>query len=312
MGARKPFGVRYDDYIGDCCRSLVQSSYAPTDVDLIYFVGLQRLGEEIAITFGYDSINNESRRLSIEHVELFVKAFKSRLLDLRSSFPSNSKCSSKWPSARPMTMTNWAKASMTLAYEKVNIYLYEVSLHMDHSFATSSGPPGREPSHQRRTSLMLSCLDASKSYLNCFLRVPPEEIVKQSTFEKGELAYATGVLMKIALCANSGFDAVSLRQACNVSHYLDALAEHLGKSATSANIPDDAGCPDSFSGFKTMAERLKSWYESTEFFEPTGTTSSINSMSALQVVEIAKQEPLINFDLGNMDFSFLETGNLLT
>ena len=200
---------------------------------------------------------------------------------------------------------------MRLAYEKVNIYLYEVSLHMDHFFTTSPGPLSREASHQWRTSLLLSCLDATKSYLNCFLRVPPEEIVKQSTFEKGELAYATGVLMKIALCSNSGFDAVSLRQACNVSHYLDAVGEHLGKSAASANIPDDAGCPDSFSGFKIMAGRLKSWYESTEFFEPTGTTSSINSMSALQFVEIAKQETLINFDLGNMDFSFLETANLL-
>ena len=82
MGARKPFGMRYDDYIGDCCRSLMESNLAPRDADLIYFVGLQRLGEEIASTFGYDSISNESRRLSTENVELFVKTFKSRLLDL--------------------------------------------------------------------------------------------------------------------------------------------------------------------------------------------------------------------------------------
>ena len=205
------------------------------------------------------------------------------------------------------------KASMKLAYEKVNIHLFEVSLHMDHSFATSPGPPGREAegSPQRRTSLFLSCLDATKSYLNCYLRVPPEEIVRQSTFERGEMAYAITVLMKIAFCANSGFDTVSLREACNVSHYLDALGGHLGKSSVSANIPDDAGCPDSFSAFKTMSERLKGWYESTELFEATGTTSSIKGMSPLQFVEIAKTEPLINFELGNMDFSFLETGNLL-
>lgn len=305
--------MRYDDYIGDCCRSLTESYYAPRDADLTYFVGLQRLGEEIAVSFGYDSINNESRHYSTENVELLVKAFKSRLLDLRRSFPSNSKCFGKWPSARPITEANPAKASMTLAYEKVNIYLYEVSLHMNHSFATSPGPPGREAeaSSQRRTSLLLSCLDATKSYLNCYLRVPPEEIARQSTFEKGELAYAITVLMKIAFCANSGFDTVSLREACNVSHYLDALGGHLGKSSASSNTPDDAGCPDSFSAFKTMAERLKNWYESTELFEPTGTTCTVKGMSPIQIVEIAKQEPLINFELGNMDFSFLETGNFL-
>ena len=203
---------------------------------------------------------------------------------------------------------------MSLAYERLNIYIYEVSLHMDHSFTTSPGPTGceAEVSYQRRTSLLLSCLDATKSYLNCFLRVPPEEIARQATSEKGELAYAVGVLMKIALCANSEFDTVSLREACNVSYYFDALAEHLGKSSASANIPDDAECPDSSSAFKTKTERLKGWYESTEFFEPTGTTSSIKGMSALQFVEIAKQEPLINFELGSMDFSFLEMGNFPT
>ena len=73
----------------------MESSYAPTDADLIYFVGLQRLAEEIASTFGYNSINNRNRRLGMENVELLVKAFKSRLLDLRRSFPSNSKCSGK-------------------------------------------------------------------------------------------------------------------------------------------------------------------------------------------------------------------------
>lgn len=97
MVFRKSISMRYDDYVGDCCRSLAEVKNAPTDGDLIHFIGLQRLAEEIATTFGYDSITNEGRYLRIENVELSVKAFKSRLHDLRLSLPSNSRCLGKRP-----------------------------------------------------------------------------------------------------------------------------------------------------------------------------------------------------------------------
>lgn len=80
--------MKYDDFVGDCCRSLATSNNTPTDADLLHFIGLQRLTEEVASTFRYDSIN-EGRQLRMDNVELSVKAFKSRLHDLRCSFPSN-------------------------------------------------------------------------------------------------------------------------------------------------------------------------------------------------------------------------------
>ena len=108
---------------------------------------------------------------------------------------------------------------MMLAYEDTNVYLHEVSLHMEHSLATSSVSPGRETqySSQRRISLLLSCLEATKSFLDCFLRTPPELIVRHSTMEKGQLAHAMTVLIKIAFCKNLGLDNFPLREACNVS-----------------------------------------------------------------------------------------------
>lgn len=195
-----------------------------------------------------------------------------------------------------------------LAYEDTNVYLHEVSLHMEHSLATSSVSPGRETqySSQRRISLLLSCLEATKSFLDCFLRTPPELIVRHSTMEKGQLAHAMTVLIKIAFCKNLGLDNFPLREACNVSRYLDAVAEHLGRA--SANVPDD-GHPDSFSVFKAQAERIKGWYEGTEFFEQVGTPSDLKDMSPLQFVEISKEDQSMNFDVGNLDFSFLEAGN---
>ena len=84
--------MRYDGFIGDCCRSLAEIKNAPTDADLIHFIELKRLAEEIASTFGYNSTNTGGHHLRMDNVELSVKAFESRLHDLRRSFPSNSTC----------------------------------------------------------------------------------------------------------------------------------------------------------------------------------------------------------------------------
>ena len=198
-----------------------------------------------------------------------------------------------------------------LAYENTNIYIHEVSLHVEQSIGTSSMSLRREleDSSQRRISLLLECLEATKTFLDFFLRIPPEDVIRHSTIERGQLAYAVTMLMKMAFHTSSGLDLLSLREACNVSYYLDAMAEHLSSASASANVPDE-GWPDSFSAIKTMAGRIKSWYESTAFFEQTGTASAVKGMSAMQVVEIAKEEQqLTNFDLGNMDFAFLEAGN---
>lgn len=92
-----------------------------------------------------------------------------------------------------------------------------------------------------------------------------------------------------------------------MSYYVDALAGHL--SSTSFNDFDDV-VPDSCLAFKTMAERVKQWYERTEFFEQVGTPSDVNDMSPLHFVKIAKEEQLMNFDFSNLDFSFLDGPDL--
>lgn len=93
--------MKYDDYVGDCCRSLAETNNAPTDADLIHFINLQRLAEEIASTFEYDSKNNEGRYLRMDNVDLSIKAFKSRLHDLCRCLPSNSSCLGKQSNLRP-------------------------------------------------------------------------------------------------------------------------------------------------------------------------------------------------------------------
>lgn len=197
---------------------------------------------------------------------------------------------------------------MVLAYENTNLYLHEIFLHIEHHIATGPESVRREAenSSQRRINLLLSCVEATRSYLDCFLRTPPELVAKHSTLERGQLAHAVTVLLKLAFCTNLGLEKYPLRELCNVSYYVDALVGHL--CSGSANLPDE-GLADSSSAFKTMAERIKSWYDRTEFFEQEGTAADLKDMSPLQFVEIAKEEQVINFDFGNLDFSFLEAGN---
>lgn len=92
MAFNKTISMRYDDFAGKCCRSLTENKYTSTDGDLVHFIGLQRLAEEISCTFDYDSASNDGRHLGLDTIELLVKAFASRLQDLRRSFPSNSTC----------------------------------------------------------------------------------------------------------------------------------------------------------------------------------------------------------------------------
>jgi len=158
-------------------------------------------------------------------------------------------------------------------------------------------------SSHRRANQLLRCLEATKSCLNFFLQIPPALSTRHSTQERGSLVHAISVLIKIAFCSDTGLDNFSLREACNVTYYIDALAGHIG--GTCANDSDDDN-PDSCSAIKAMAERVKDWYERTEFFEQAGTPSDLTNMSPMQFVKIAKEEPFITFDFNNIDFSFLD------
>lgn len=47
--------MKYNQLVGDCCRYLAAKNPTSTDADLTQFIGLQRLAEEVASTFGFDA-----------------------------------------------------------------------------------------------------------------------------------------------------------------------------------------------------------------------------------------------------------------
>lgn len=95
--------MKYNQLVGDCCRYLAAKNPTSTDADLTQFIGLQRLAEEVASTFGFDATIYETRYLGVDAVELSVKAFKSRLFDLKNTFPPSSTCLRKTAATLKMT-----------------------------------------------------------------------------------------------------------------------------------------------------------------------------------------------------------------
>lgn len=118
------------------------------------------------------------------------------------------------------------------------------------------------------------------------------------------------VLIRLAFCTNPGLDIVNFRQACSVSYYLDAVAEHVGRVS---GTPDDAEHHDSFYRFKQMGNRIKAWYERAVSLEQNGSPhlqagslrpSDLKEPS--QLAEIGKAEQSVDFDMSSMDFLSLE------
>ncbi|MCJ1458354.1 hypothetical protein MMC28_008726 [Mycoblastus sanguinarius] len=199
-----------------------------------------------------------------------------------------------------------------LAYDSVCIYLYEVSLHV-------TSPPRQVPenggfnqpqSSTALTNLLVGCLEATKTFLDNYLELPAHVVERHSMLEKGYLSHAIVVLIKIAFSTTPGIESLQMRKACNVTYYLDALARLARTIGGISSETAEADHRDSFWQFYEISMRIKAWYERMNILGQDGTTSDLKGMSLLQLAEITKDELPIDWDLGDIDFTFLEGTNL--
>lgn len=194
MVHRKQITMRYSEDVGDCCRSLVETAHVPSDIRLIHFIQLQRLAEEITSTFGYDDVSHRLPHSRIEGTELLVTAFKSRLRELRTSFPTNGICHCEFSlPTKPgceswLQGANYCSASINLAYDSVCVYLYEVSLHDRRPAPKQSRDFSyqlQQPYHAR-TNLLVGCLEATKTFLDDYLQISSHTLEFHTILEKGQ------------------------------------------------------------------------------------------------------------------------------
>ena len=294
MVHRKPITMKYNDRVGECCRSLATGNETPSDTQLIHFVELQRIAEGMALVFEDDPMNDERPRIGSERADMLIKAFKSRLQYLRGLFPHDGVC----------------LPSILLAYDRICIHLHQVSLHVFPDKGPSTISNHELHKHSSiRINLLIDCLEVTRSFLDRYLQLSPHTVEHHSMPEKSSVALAILILIKLAFCTDTGPEPFPLRQACNVPYYLDALGAQVGSiSVTSAHAEHH----DSFHKSKVVGERIKAWYERAESLEPTifSEMKPSDLKVPLQLAEIAKdEEPLMSFDIGSMDFLFVEGNN---
>ena len=189
-----------------------------------------------------------------------------------------------------------------LAYDNTYIHLYEVCIVLGEG--TQATPEtvsqGLQPTSTSRTNLFINCLDAVKSFFNRYLQLPATELRSHSVLEKGQLAHAMVVLVKLPFCTNTGLETSVWQQACDVESYLEALSDRVDRIHTKTETHE------SLLQFRDSISRIKAWYQRMLFFGTPGTPTGLKTMSPLELVEITRKEPILDMNLSDFDFGGMD------
>ncbi len=189
-----------------------------------------------------------------------------------------------------------------LAYENTYIHLYEVCVMLRER--TKAAPEnvgqGLQPISTTRTNLFIHCLDAVKNFFNTYLQLPAKEARNHCILEKGQLAHAMVVLIKLPFCTDTGLEVSVWQQACDVEFYLGALSDRVDR------IHPKTEMHESHCQFRDTISHIKAWYQRMLYSGTSGTPADLQTMSPLELAEIASKEPVLDIDLSGFDFSGMD------
>ena len=151
-----------------------------------------------------------------------------------------------------------------------------------------------------RTNLFINCLDAVKNFFNRYLQLPATELRSRSVLEKGQLAHAMVVLVRLPFCTNTGLETSVWQRACDVESYLEALSDRVGRSHAETETHE------SLSQFRDSVPRIRAWYQRMLYFGTPGTPTGLKTTSHLELVEITGEKPILDMNLSGFDFSGMD------
>lgn len=317
---RKPITMRFDDAIRASCHNLRQSGQCPLDPLIVHSVQLHSILEDVASVFSYESLNG--KHPSIETVDLSIATFERQFRDVQECVQSAGACSRK---SRSFLATQYrvlmTSVHFKLAWLHAWVYLYEVALHIPPPVLQSgsscdlsqdSGTRGHLVS--KHSLLLTRCLEHTKNLMDHYVNLSLEQVLKNTLVEKGYLAHATMLLIKLAFSTANGIpqNPFPLRKACDVSNYLYLLANRGGRLEAALDSGDNIWVRDHLVQFRDKILRLKSWYDRMEFYGTEGADAAPPSgMLQLQYFdEIMDRElPPLDFEMAMVDFmNFDEAG----
>ena len=186
-----------------------------------------------------------------------------------------------------------------LAYDNTYIHLYEVCIVLDEGTQATpeTASQGLQPTSTTQTNLFIKCLDSMKNFFNRYLQIPAENLWSHSILEKGYLAHAMVILVKLPFCTDTGLEASVWQQACDVEFYLEALSDRIDRIHAKTQMHWQ---------FKDSISRVKAWYQRMLYFSTPATPIVLKTMSPLELVEVARKEPVLDMNLGDFDFSGMD------
>ncbi|KAI9744177.1 MAG: hypothetical protein M1818_002329 [Claussenomyces sp. TS43310] len=243
---RKPVRMKYSNYMDDCCQLLAEANIAATDHLLSCFTHLQELAGDISDNFDHDGYL-QLAPLSAMRIDLLVKSFRKRLNQLGVNYINDINSSNV----------------LLMFYNYLNIYLHEIALHapnpLNYETSTVSSCDSWYLSAARSDALLCS-LEATKSFLDRYLRLSPEERFRETLAQTAQVIYATLTLGQFARGIDTPLlDAEQLRFMSNVKYYLDALGEGLGAIIAKQGGREESGF---FWYYQRVFEQARWWAES--------------------------------------------------
>ena len=148
--------------------------------------------------------------------------------------------------------------------------------------------------------MFITCLDAVKRFFNTYIQLPGKSLRGHSIVEKGQLAHAMVVLVKLPFCTDIGLEANVWQQACDVESYLEALSDRLDPVLNRPEVHEPA------LQLKESLARIKAWYQRMRYLGTPGAPTDLKTMSPLELMEITRKEPVLDMDLRDFDFSSMD------
>ncbi|TAQ88992.1 hypothetical protein B7494_g2656 [Chlorociboria aeruginascens] len=267
MGLRRPNLIRWTSYMADCIEVLESSPEAVlSDKLLCQWVRSQHIAEEIGTQFAMD---DPTANISIADlkVQYALKGFERDL--------------EKWSDQVPKEVQT---PTLKLTEHVVNLYMHEVSLHVDHNvdeFKPPFNPATLQDVGQSTDTLtpahisaLSTCLTSIDGIFETFLKLDVEIIRCLPVANFIRVAYAVVVLIKMYFAAatpNSELGKVINKDNMKVEQYLDGLVDIFRASAA-----EEKSRPSG--KFLIVLVMLKSWFHRQRASsDPSRTANSTSS-----------------------------------
>ena len=231
--------MRWIPYYDECLGLLMESGF-PSDAFLVQLVKLQCIHEKVVHSPWHDLENGlqpgeqNIKPIRCAPAAFYVKALQNEFNRVRDEMP---------PELRQNT-------SLMLYSHNTELSIHEVAF----SKVVDSGK-------QRLDSLWAS-LQATKSWFDLFLQIPPVEYVAITFSLFSQFAHCIVALSRLSTYEHPDWDVKLARESCNMSTILDEIIDRFLRVKAEACLdPNKPGESDIFSSNARRLGAIKQWWD---------------------------------------------------